>query len=216
MYDDLKKKVVEVMKFMEQHELNYGRSGNVSIRIQDTGHILITPTGVKKSALAEDDIAVVDLSGKTIEGKRKPSVEMPLHLAIYKNYDYINAVIHAHGIYSTALAVAREPLPPLVEEMVSLTGGDVKVAEYAPSGTDELAENAVKALHERKAVLLANHGIVACGETIDEALEILVLVERISKVYILSKVAGVPKVLPFESLEKQVQDFRKRIKRNSA
>jgi len=187
MYEDLKARIAEVARYLEEHGLNHGRSGNISIRVPGVNHVLITPSGLVKSRLNTDDIVVVDLNGSIVEGARKPSSEINLHLAIYRARPEVNAVIHAHTIYATALAVARRPLPIIIEEAVLVLGGDVRVAEFAPYGTIQLAENAVRALEGRKAVLLANHGVVAVGGSLEEALESLILTERLSQVYILSE-----------------------------
>jgi len=187
MYEDLKARITEVARYLEEHGLNHGRSGNISIRVPGVNHVLITPSGLVKSRLNTDDIVVVDLNGSIVEGARKPSSEINLHLAIYRARPEVNAVIHAHTIYATALAVARRPLPVIIEEAVLVLGGDVRVAEFAPYGTIQLAENAVRALEGRKAVLLANHGVVAVGGSLEEALESLILTERLSQVYILSE-----------------------------
>jgi len=187
MYDDLKARIAEVARYLEEHGLNHGRSGNISIRVPGVNHVLITPSGLVKSRLNTDDIVVVDLNGSIVEGARKPSSEINLHLAIYRARPEVNAVIHAHTIYATALAVARRPLPVIIEEAVLVLGGDVRVAEFAPYGTTQLAENVVRALEGRKTVLLANHGVVAVGGNLEEALESLILTERLSQVYILSE-----------------------------
>ena len=190
LYEDVKSDIVRTLKILEEKGLNYGRSGNVSVRIPSKGHIVITPSGLVKSALSPKDLLVIDMEGNVIEGGGLPTIETPLHLGIYKEYEYFNAVIHAHTIYSSALAVARESIPPIIEEMVLYIGGEVRVADYAPFGSKELAENAVKALRNRKAVILANHGVVACGRDLWEALEVLEVVERAAHIYILSKVLG--------------------------
>lgn len=190
MYEDLKREIARVFKYIEKRGWNYGRAGNASVIVRDRGHVLVTPSGVLKSRLKPSDILVVDLDGNVIDGSGKPTIELPLHLAIYRSIEYVNAVIHAHGLYSTVLAVTREPLPPLVEEAVLVIGGEVRVADYAPAGTRELAENVVKALRGRKAVILANHGVVACGRNLEEAVEVLGLVERLSQVYVFSKLLG--------------------------
>jgi L-fuculose-phosphate aldolase len=214
LYEDLKKKIVEVMKYMEERGLNYGRSGNASIRVEEN-HVLITPSGVVKSEMSPDDILVVSIDGDIIEGERNPTVEMPLHLAIYRSYRHIGAVIHAHALYTSVLAVTREPLPPVTEEMIMYTGGEVRVADYAPFGSEELAENAVKALENRAAVILANHGVVACGRSIDEALEVLTVVERSAQIYVLAKLMGRVHSLPEEVVEFQKKLFLKRLSKPS-
>ncbi|MEM3926621.1 MAG: class II aldolase/adducin family protein [Desulfurococcaceae archaeon] len=213
MYEEIKTAMADVMSYLEERWLNYGRSGNVSVYVRETGHVLMTPSGLHKAKLRPEDIIVMTLDGKVIEGTLPPTVEYPLHTSIYKVYDYINAVIHAHTIYATALAAVREPLPPVIEEIVIYVGGEVRVADYAHFGSKELAENVVKALEGRKAALLANHGVVACGKNLEEALEILVLVERAAQVYILSKLIGKPYLIPEESLKLQMELFKSRLRK---
>jgi len=212
LYEDVKKRIVDVMRYMEERGLNYGRSGNVSVRVRDD-KILITPSGVVKAEMSPEDILVVSMDGEVVEGERRPTVEMPLHLAIYKNYEYFKAVIHAHAPYTSVLAVAREPLPPIIEEMVIYTGGEVRVAEYAPFGSRELAGNAVKALEGRSAVILANHGVVTCGKSLDEALEVLKVVERTAQIYILARLLGKTFNLPEETVETLKTLFLERLAR---
>jgi L-fuculose-phosphate aldolase len=127
-YWDLKRKIVDVMRFMDDRGLNYCRAGNVSVRV-DKDEVLITPSGVVKSAMSPEDIVLVSVDGRVLEGRHKPTVEMPLHLAIYKSYKHVKAVIHAHPTYTSVLAVARAPLPPIIGEMILYTGGDVRAAE---------------------------------------------------------------------------------------
>lgn len=209
---ELKKKIVDAMRYMDEKGLNHGRSGNVSIRV-DRERVLITPSGVVKSELKPEDIVLINMNGEVLEGIRKPTVEVNLHLEIYRAYDYFNAVVHAHPVYSSVLAVLREPLPPVIEEMVLYTGGEIRVAEYAPFGTIELARNAVEALRDRSAVILANHGVVACGRNLDEALEILELVERVAQIYILVRATGLKYyTVPLDSLEKIREIYRSKFK----
>lgn len=212
MYEDAKSDIVKILKILEKKRLNYGRSGNVSVRILSKGHVVITPSGFVKSALSPSDMLVIDMEGNVIEGKGLPTVETQLHLGIYREYEYFNAVIHAHTIYSSALAVARESIPPIIEEMVLYVGGEVRVADYAPFGSRELAENAVKALRDRKAVLLANHGVVACGRDLWEALEVLEVVERVAQIYVLSKALGKAFPIPSEVVEFQKTVFLSKLK----
>lgn len=209
---ELKKKIVDTMKYMDERGLNHGRAGNVSVRVGEN-RVLITPSGVVKSALTPEDIVLIDMNGAVLEGRYKPTVEFNLHLEIYRNYKHFNAVVHAHPVYSSVLAVLREPLPPVIEEMVLYTGGEIRVAEYAPFGTVELARKAVEALRDRSAVILANHGVVACGRNLDEALEILELVERVAQIYILARATGLKYyTVPLDSLEKIREIYRSKFK----
>jgi L-fuculose-phosphate aldolase len=211
LYEDLKKRIVEVLVYLESKGLNYGRSGNISVRASGE-HIVITPSGLVKSKLKPEDLVIVDYNGEIVEGFNKPSSELPLHLAIYRAYEYFNAIIHAHSIYTGILSVMREPLPPILEEMTIYLGGDIRVTDYAPFGTRELAENSVEALRNRKAVILANHGVVACGIDLEDALEVLELVERAAQIYVFSRLTGRVTTLPVDVVEHQKKIFLERIK----
>jgi len=211
MYEDLKRKIVDILVYLESKGLNYGKSGNVSVRASSE-HVVITPSMRVKAKLKPEDMVVVDFNGKVIEGVYKPSSELPLHLAVYRAYDYVNAIIHAHTIYTSILSVTRESLPPILEEMALYVGGDVKVADYAPFGSRELAENAVEALRNRKAAILANHGVVACGVDLDDALEVLELVERAAQIYVYSRLLGRVTTLPVDVVEHQRKVFLERLK----
>jgi len=200
LYLDLRQKIVETFRTLVEKEFTYDSSGNVSVRIPEKNLFLITPSG-RKDALKPEDILIIDSDGNVVEGERKPSIETPTHLAIYKKRSDINAIIHVHAIYASVFAVTGVEIPPILEEMILFTGGEVKVAKYASAGTVELAKNVVDALGDRKAVLLANHGIITCGRDLDDALNVLICVERTAKIYILSQIIGKPKLLPDKVIE---------------
>jgi len=208
LYPKLRQKIVETFRKLDELGLTYGTAGNISIRIPEENLFLITPSGVRKAALKPEDILVIDKKRNVIEGKRNPSVETPMHLAIYKNREDAKAVIHAHPIYSSILAVTGTELPPIVEEMILYTGGEIKVAKYAPPGTQELANNVVEALGDRKAALLMNHGVITCGKDLEDALDVLLCVERTAKIFILAKLMGEPKMLPEKIIEVEKDLFR--------
>jgi L-fuculose-phosphate aldolase len=205
----LRERVAWALRYMEEKGLNYGYSGNVSARA-GPGAYLITPGGVRKAEVKPEDLLLVDGEGRVIEGTGKPSVELPLHLAIYKARPDVGAIIHAHPIYATVLSVLRLDLEPIVEELALYVGGGVRVADYAPSGTEKLAENALKALGDRNAAILANHGVLACGSDVDEALKVLESVERAAQIYLLARLAGEPTKLPKEVVEHEVALFRRK------
>ncbi|MBS7638696.1 class II aldolase/adducin family protein [Candidatus Bathyarchaeota archaeon] len=194
---------------LDEEGLNYGRSGNISVRIKgEAERYFITPSGVPKATLKEEDILLIDREGNIVEGERNPSIEVKLHVSIYRRYPHFNAIIHAHPIYSLAFAATRKSIPVFLEEMVYYTGGDVRVAEYAPSGSPELAENVVRALEDRSAVLLANHGVITCGPSLEEAYDVLVCVERAAKIYFLSTLVGGLTTLPQETLELEREIYK--------
>lgn len=161
-----------------------GTWGNLSARIPGTDYVAITPSGRNYRTLSLEDIVILNVFGEVIEGELKPSSESALHLEIYKARPDIQSVIHTHSIYATACAVAKQAIPPIVEDLVQLVGGGVAVAEYAICGSDQLAQNAVKALGENNAVLLANHGVVGCGTNLHEAKVACEVVEKSAQIFI--------------------------------
>jgi len=150
-------------------------------------------------------------------GDRNPSTEHPLHTAIYKARPDVNAIVHTHGIYASALAVLQEPLPPIIDEFVIKLGGQIEVAKYGLPGSEELATNVVEALGPRNGVLLANHGGVCVGPSMDVALHNALLLERVAQIYLLASAVDKKKInlLPAESIEMQHQMFEmmKRVKK---
>ncbi|MFI1399670.1 class II aldolase/adducin family protein [Streptomyces sp. NPDC020681] len=142
-----------------------GTSGNVSIRVGPL--VLVTPTGVAYDRLTPEDVVAVDLDGRQVLGELRPTSELPLHLEVYRNTD-AGAVVHTHAVHATAVSTLV-PVLPSIHYMTAALGGPVRVAPYALYGTDELAGNMLRALEQRTACLLQNHGTVAYGDTLDQA-----------------------------------------------
>lgn len=191
---------------MARAGLVLGTWGNVSCRVSREDLVVITPSGMPYDALQPRDIVVVDLNGTVVEGERRPSTELELHLAIYRARPDVKAIMHTHSVFASAMAVARQPVPPVVEDVAQVVGGPVPVAEYAPAGSRELAEEVVRALGRGNAVLLANHGLVGVGENLDEAFNVCQIVEKAAQIYILASLIGKPTVLA----ENEVIDLRYR------
>jgi len=187
--------------------LTNGTSGNVSIFNRKEQLVAISPSGVRFDILQLEDISIVDLEGNLIEGL-KPSSELQMHLTFYKNRDDVSAIIHGHTIYATTVACLRNDLPA-IDYMIAVAGGNnVRCADYATFGTSELAENALEAMKGRKAVLLANHGLITGAETIQNAYNIAEQIEYISQLYIKAKSVGDPVILPDEEMVKMVELFK--------
>jgi L-fuculose-phosphate aldolase len=147
------------------------------------------------------------MEGKVIEGNRNPSVEKQMHLTVYKERIDVNAIIHAHSIYSTVLSALSLSLPPIMEELVPYIGGEVMCAEYGEAGTEELAEAVLKNLEERNAVLLSNHGNLCCGSHLKGAYTVLQYLERGAKIYYLAKLVKDPNLLPDDTIEYETEIF---------
>ncbi|MFF5337527.1 class II aldolase/adducin family protein [Streptomyces sp. NPDC013181] len=157
-----------------------GTSGNVSLRVGDT--VLVTPSGVPYDRLRPEDLTGVDPEGNQILGKLTPTSELPLHLAIYRNTD-ARAVVHTHAVHATAVSALVTEVPP-IHYAAALLGGTVRVAPYARYGTPELAANMLAALRDRTGCLLANHGTVTHGTTLDQAYDRTAQLEWLCRVWL--------------------------------
>ena len=188
-------------------------SGNVSMRLEGDekeGLIAVTPAGTDYETMTPEDIVVVDYDVDVIEGDTVPSSESLTHVAVYKARPDISAVIHTHSIYASVLAVAGVPLPPILDELIAYLGGPVEVAEYGFPSTEDLGEKAIQAMGERNAVFIRNHGVLAAGRDMPDALRACELVERAAQIYIQARALGSVRTLPSEVVEAEVNIFRMR------
>jgi L-fuculose-phosphate aldolase len=187
-----------------------GSAGNISLRVPDEDNrYVITPTSVPYETMTVDQVVVVDGEGDLIlELDYGPSVETPMHTAIFKARPDVNAIIHSHAVYSTIVAVLRKPIPPIVEELVVYVGDEVKVAEYASAGSDDLAQYAVSALGENAAILLANHGNLCVGKNMLKAFNLCALVEKAAHIYVEALKLGNFTRLPDEVVEAEKEMYK--------
>jgi len=179
--EDAPHQVLAAAKELLEKGLVEGTAGNISAR-QEDGTICITPSSLDYREMELEDLVVLSSAGDVVSGERPPSSEKLLHLACMAAFDDIAAVIHSHAVHASMFAVARQPIPACIDEFSVYVGGDVRCAEYAMSGTDELGEQAVKALQGRGAALIANHGMVAVAPTMPKAMHITALVERSAQI----------------------------------
>ena len=173
--------VLAAAKDMLRKGLTAGTSGNVSARTDD-GHVVITPSSIDYEEMTLADLVVLDMDGKVVEGTKSPSSEKSVHLASYRRYPEIGSVIHAHPVYASMFAVAREPIPAVIDEFAVFVGGAVPCAEYAMTGTDELGENAADCLADVGSALLASHGTVTVAGSAAQAIHQLGVVERAAQI----------------------------------
>lgn len=196
----LKKKVLEVGRKIIQSGLVAGTWGNISAWDCSRKGYWITPTGMDYLSLLEEDLVLLSLVNKVLEGKRKPSSEYLLHTAIYQSRPDIQGIVHTHSAYATAHSVSRVTLPGLVEDLVMIVGGEVEVAEYHLPGTVQLAQAAVSTLRDKNAVFLANHGLVGVGNSLEEALKVCQVVEKSAQIHVMSRLLGTPVPLSQEDI----------------
>ena len=199
--------LIEYGKKLVKAGLTKGTGGNLSIFDRKNGHVAITPSGIDFFEIQPEDIVIIDVDGNVIEGNRTPSSEWAMHVMPYKYRDDIDAVIHAHTMYATVMACLRQELPA-THYMIAVAGENVRVAEYATYGSPELAKNAFEAMKDRKAVILANHGILAGANDLLNAFNIVEEIEYCSEVYTKAKAIGEPVILPHEEMTLMAEKFK--------
>lgn len=197
--------IVEYCVKLLEHGLTKGTGGNISIYDRKEKLMAISPSGLDYYETKPEDVVVMDLADNIIEGRRKPSSEYNLHRIFYVNREDCNSVVHCHSMYSAVLACLRWKIPAS-HYMIALAGKDVRCAEYATFGTPELAENAFEAMKDRKAVLLANHGLLAIASDLPNAFNIAEEIEFCAEIYYKTKCVGEPFILSDE--EMKLMDYK--------
>ena len=204
MENELRAELVRMTRRLDSMGLSHGSAGNLSVRFEDG--FLITPSGFGAEGLTEEDIVFVNLSGEP-RGRWKPSSEWLFRRDIYAGRVEFNAVIHTHSNAATSLACLRRDIPPF-HYMLALLGGDsLRCAKYATFGTQALSDNALLAMRDRKACLLANHGMIAAGKDMDEAFRNTVEVENLCELYMRALSVGEPVLLSQEEFADALNRF---------
>ena len=203
---DKRNKIIEFSLKLNSTNLSPLRSGNISLRSEENGTdgYLITPSGKKYETLKPEDIVFMGLNEEVENNNltNKPSSEWRFHRDIYVNKQVAQAIVHAHSPHATAVSSHGKAIPPF-HYMIALAGGeDIKCADYATFGTEELSNNVIKALENRSACLMSNHGQVAFGKNLDEAFELAQEIENICHQYTIALKLGKPKILSFEEMKK--------------
>ena len=202
---NIRKKIIESALELEKKGLNQCKAGNISVRWRNG--MLITPSGMEYNKLKVSDIVYVDKNFK-VHGKRKPSIETPFHMGILKNKDDVNTIVHTHAPYGSALSIIGKTIP-CYHYMIAFFGGtNIKCAKFELPGSYALAKEAVKALKNRKACLLANHGIIVTGTNINEALHLTEELEVLCKQITIAKINGTPKLVSKNNMKKVLEAIK--------
>jgi L-fuculose-phosphate aldolase len=199
--DEIKRDLVETAKELLASGLVEGTAGNLSARLPD-GNVVLSPSSLPYETMTVDDLVVCQLDGKVVEGTRAPTSEKALHLACLRRHADIGAAIHCHAMFATMFALVRQPIPCAIEEVDVYVGGEVPVAEYRLTGSDELGEEVARHVGDRGAVLMANHGLLTVGKDIRDALKVAKLVERTAQIVWGARALGPIVPLPAETLTK--------------
>jgi L-fuculose-phosphate aldolase len=190
----VRERVAQAARRLSAERLVFGTAGNVSERVGDL--VAVTPTGGVLGELTADQVTVVDLEGRAVEGELAATSELELHLGIYREFD-AGAVVHTHAPLATALSTVVQELPVIHYHQLSL-GGTVRVARYETFGTEALARATLEALAGRRAALMANHGAIVYGSDVEDAVQLSLLLEWLCNVYWHAAALGQPRTLDEE------------------
>ena len=201
----LREHIIQACHQLEVSGLNRGTSGNISCR--DGDHFLITPSGIPTAQMHPASIVTMNLNGDVI-GDGKPSSEWHFHRDLLRHRPELNAIVHTHSPNATSLACLREDLPAF-HYMIAIAGGDsIRCAPYALFGTQTLSDYAVAAMKDRKACLLANHGLIAAGRDLDEAMAVAIEIESLCQQYLIARQTGNPVLLSTQEMQAVIDRFR--------
>ena len=196
---DLRKEIIAVAMVLADRNIIQGMSGNISVSCGDG--FLITPTSVPYNRLQPDEIVWMDYDG-TLKGSRKPSSEWRFHLDIQRTRADVGAIVHAHSPYCTALAIMGRSIPAIHYMIAAAGGPDIRCAPYATFGTQALSDHVMTALEGRTACLMAHHGMIAMGATLDRAAWLAVEIEALARQYHACLQIGSPPVLSNDEIER--------------
>lgn len=199
-YASCKQEVVATAQRLTESGYLMATGGNLSVRVRIPGQhaFAITPSNYDYMKMVPDDVCVLDLELRQLEGQRQPSVESSLHAAIYKTRPDVNAVVHTHQVHASAMAILGLPIPALFDEQARFLGRAVELVPYAPSGTGFLTRRVVKALKSNaNAYIMQNHGVLCLGHYLERAVHNVELVEKCAHAYLLAlcterKVSKIP------------------------
>jgi L-fuculose-phosphate aldolase len=184
--------------------LTTSTGGNLSIINRAENLVALKPSGVPYPDMRVEDVVVMTPDGQIVDGDKKPSSEINFHLALLRTKTHINAVVHTHQVYATAISCLGWELPA-IHYLVGVSGNKVPIADYVTWGTPELAENILRAIGDYQACLLANHGLVTIGETMADAFNVADVIELMAHLYMLTRSAGTPVILSDEEMRRVVQ-----------
>lgn len=202
---ELRQHILDVSRRMVERGLNRGTSGNVSVR--NGNGMLITPSAQPVSKMTPDSMIEMDLAGNVLHGV-KPSSEWRIHRDILATRPEVGAVLHAHSPFATTMACLRRDIPA-IHYMIAIAGGDgISCAPYSVFGEQSLSDNALVALRNRKACLLANHGMIAVGYDLEDAFAVAVEVEFICEIYWRVLQKGEPQTLTSLQMQEVALKFR--------
>jgi L-ribulose-5-phosphate 4-epimerase len=198
--DDLRTVVCRLHAELPRHNLVAWTSGNVSARDPSTGFVVIKPSGIRYDDLTPESMVVVDLEGRVVEGRNKPSSDTFAHVYVYRRRPDINGVVHTHSTFATAWAAAGKPIPPVLTAICDEFGGSIPVGAYAKIGGDEIGQEIIRSIGASPAILMKNHGVFTIGKTPEAAVKAAVMVEDVARTVFYAMQLGQPDEIPAEEV----------------
>jgi L-ribulose-5-phosphate 4-epimerase len=200
MLEKLREELVQLHLELPRHNLVAWTSGNVSGRDPQTGLVVIKPSGIRYKDLTPESMVVVDLDGKVVEGKYKPSSDTFAHVYVYRQREDVNGVVHTHSTFATAWAAAGRPIPPVLTAICDEFGGPIPVGAYAKIGGDEIGQEIIRSIGSSPAILMKNHGVFTVGKTPEAAVKAAVMVEDVARTVFYAMQLGQPDEIPAEEV----------------
>ena len=214
-FDSAKDMIVETARKLTAKGYLMATGGNLSVRITGQSALAITPSNYDYLKMLPEDVCVLDFELKVLEGSLKPSVESGMHAAIYKARPDVNAVVHTHQVYASALTLIRMPIPALFDEQTRFLGRSVNIIPYAPSGTGLLASTIARHVRDHNnAYMMQNHGALVFGHDMERAVHNVEILEKCSLAYLLAlcterKVSKIPLAVREVAFSKLRKDQKK-------
>lgn len=207
MYEKEKRAVIDAALTIKEYGLIALAGGNVSMRLEN-GDILVTPSGTYYETMRDEDILLMDSEGNIKEGTMKPSVDTVALLYIYKHKPEVNAIIHTHQTYATAVGLIADKLPAITTTLSNTTLGEVNVAPYSSPASINMGIETVEHINGKRAIILKHHGVVTVGGNLKEAVYAAVYMEDTAKAYLMAKAAGEPAVLSSKESDRMAEIFK--------
>lgn len=202
MLETLREEISRLHLELPRNNLVAWTSGNVSGRDPGTGLVVIKPSGIRYEHLTPENMVVVDLEGKVVEGKHKPSSDTFAHVHVYRERPDVNGVVHTHSTFATAWAAAGKPIPPVLTAICDEFGGAIPLGAYARIGGDEIGVEIVRSIGTSPAILMKNHGVFTIGKTPEAAVKAAVMVEDVARTVYYALQLGEPDEIPIEEVRR--------------
>ena len=200
MLNELRAEICHLHAELPRNGLVTWTSGNISGRDPGTGLVVIKPSGIRYENLSPENMVVVNLEGKVVEGKHKPSSDTLAHVYIYRHRPDMNGVVHTHSTFATAWAAAGKPIPPVLTAICDEFGGPIPVGAYAKIGGDEIGQEIIRSIGASPAILMKNHGVFTIGKTPEVAVKAAVMVEDVARTVFYAMQLGQPEEISAEEV----------------